>query len=80
MLSMFKPNAGKKLRNQYSAKLEQAMHAQRKGDIESYSELTPSRVTASRLAINAIVTQFTHRFTRWQTIAILNSRTRFYAV
>ncbi len=40
MLSMFKPNPGKKLRKQYSAKLEQAMHAQRKGDIESYSELT----------------------------------------
>lgn len=40
MLSIFKPNPVGKLKKQYSAKLEQAMHAQRKGDIEKYSQLT----------------------------------------
>ena len=40
MFGLFKSNPTKKLRKQYDAKLEQAMHAQRKGDIKSYSMLT----------------------------------------
>ncbi|GCF88370.1 DUF6435 family protein [Shewanella sp. SM101] len=40
MFSIFKKNPLKKLTQQYNAKLEQAMHAQRKGDIRSYSMLT----------------------------------------
>ncbi len=40
MLSIFKSDPTKKLKKQYSAKLEQAMLAQRKGDITSYSQLT----------------------------------------
>ncbi|MEM8497626.1 MAG: DUF6435 family protein [Pseudomonadota bacterium] len=40
MLSVFKSNPVKKLKKQYSAKLEQAMHAQRRGNIEGYSQLT----------------------------------------
>ncbi|MDN3609831.1 DUF6435 family protein [Vibrio ostreicida] len=40
MLSFFKSNPSKKLRKQHSLKLEQAMLAQRKGDIRSYSQLT----------------------------------------
>lgn len=37
MLSMFKKNPTKKLNKLYLDKLEKAMHAQRNGDIESYS-------------------------------------------
>ncbi|MFW8591142.1 DUF6435 family protein [Glaciecola sp. 2405UD65-10] len=40
MFSFFKSNPSKKLRKQYDMKLEQAMLAQRKGDIKSYSLLT----------------------------------------
>ena len=40
MFSIFKKNPLKKLTQQYNTKLEQAMHAQRKGDIRSYSMLT----------------------------------------
>lgn len=40
MFSIFKKNPLKKLTQQYNAKLEQAMHAQRKGDIRTYSMLT----------------------------------------
>ena len=40
MFGLFKSNPTKKLRKQYDVKLEQAMHAQRKGDIKSYSMLT----------------------------------------
>lgn len=40
MFGLFKSNPTKKLRKQYNIKLEQAMHAQRKGDIKSYSMLT----------------------------------------
>lgn len=40
MFSILKKNPLKKLTQQYNAKLEQAMHAQRKGDIRSYSMLT----------------------------------------
>jgi hypothetical protein len=40
MFSFFKADPIKKLRNAYDQKLEQAMQAQRKGDIMSYSLLT----------------------------------------
>ncbi len=40
MFGFLKPNPSKKLRKQYDIKLEQAMLAQRKGDIKSYSMLT----------------------------------------
>ena len=40
MFGLFKSNPTKKLRKQHDVKLEQAMHAQRKGDIKSYSMLT----------------------------------------
>ena len=37
MLSIFKRNPIKKLNKAYEAKLEEAMYAQRNGDIKSYS-------------------------------------------
>ena len=40
MFSFLKANPEKKLKKQYNAKLEQAMQAQRNGDIEKYSFLT----------------------------------------
>jgi hypothetical protein len=40
MLSLFKSDPTKKLRKHYHAKLEQAMQAQRKGDIKTYSFIT----------------------------------------
>ena len=40
MFSLFKSDPLKKLNQQYSAKLEQAMLSQRNGDIRGYSELT----------------------------------------
>jgi len=40
MFSLFKPDPLKKLNQQYSKKLEQAMLSQRNGDIRGYSELT----------------------------------------
>ncbi|GLR71471.1 DUF6435 family protein [Agaribacter marinus] len=40
MFGFLKSNPTKKLRKQYDIKLEQAMLAQRKGDIKSYSMLT----------------------------------------
>lgn len=40
MFGLFKSNPTKKLRKTYDIKLEQAMHAQRKGDIKTYSMLT----------------------------------------
>ena len=40
MFSFFTRNPIKKLNKQYEAKLEQAMHAQRNGDIRTYSMLT----------------------------------------
>ncbi|MDF1763829.1 MAG: DUF6435 family protein [Oleibacter sp.] len=40
MFSMFKSDPIKKLTKQRSAKLEEAMLAQRNGDIRGYSELT----------------------------------------
>ncbi|MDO9638191.1 MAG: DUF6435 family protein [Pseudotabrizicola sp.] len=40
MFGLFKSDPVKKLRKQYSAKLEEAMNAQRSGDIRSYASLT----------------------------------------
>lgn len=40
MFGLFKSDPTKKLRKQYDIKLEQAMLAQRKGDIKTYSMLT----------------------------------------
>lgn len=40
MFSIFKSNPIKKLNKQLSIKLEQAMHAQRNGDIRTYSQLS----------------------------------------
>ncbi|TIH09773.1 DUF6435 family protein [Pseudomonas leptonychotis] len=40
MFGLFKNDPAKKLRKQYSAKLEEAMQAQRSGDIRSYATLS----------------------------------------
>ena len=40
MFSFFKSDPTKKLKKQYATLLEQAMHAQRGGDIRTYSELS----------------------------------------
>ena len=40
MFSLFKSDPTKKIKKQYAAKLEQAMLAQRNGDIRNYSMLT----------------------------------------
>ncbi|MFT5420337.1 MAG: hypothetical protein ACI9D5_001081 [Candidatus Endobugula sp.] len=40
MFSLFKSNPIKKLQKNYQAKLEEAMLAQRKGDIKAYSMIT----------------------------------------
>ncbi|NOH71658.1 Lacal_2735 family protein [Vibrio pectenicida] len=40
MFSFLKRNPTKKLKKHHSMLLEQAMHAQRRGDIRTYSQLT----------------------------------------
>lgn len=40
MFSFLKPDPIKKLRKEYDTKLEQGMHAQRRGDIHTYSMLS----------------------------------------
>lgn len=40
MFSWFKNNPAKKLKKRHSMLLEEAMHAQRNGDIRTYSRLT----------------------------------------
>tara|TARA_Y100000034_G_scaffold135342_1_gene206883 strand:- start:4396 stop:4656 length:261 start_codon:yes stop_codon:yes gene_type:complete len=40
MFDLFKRNPIKKMRKEYDALLEKAMHAQRNGDIRTYSMLT----------------------------------------
>lgn len=40
MFNFLKPNPSKKLTKQYNLKLEEAMHAQRRGDMRSYAMLT----------------------------------------
>ncbi|HBF70919.1 MAG: hypothetical protein CL595_01215 [Alteromonas sp.] len=45
MFNLFKSNPTKKLRRQYDKLLERAMHAQRNGDIKTYSMLTAESET-----------------------------------
>lgn len=40
MFGLFKKDPAKKLKQKYGALLAQAMHLQRNGDIEGYSQLT----------------------------------------
>lgn len=40
MFGFLKPDPARKLRKQYDAKLDQALQAQRSGNIRAYSELT----------------------------------------
>lgn len=40
MFGLFKSNPKKKMRKEYEALLEKAMHAQRNGDIRSYAMIT----------------------------------------
>jgi hypothetical protein len=40
MFGLFKSNPAKKLQRQYDKVLEQSMHAQRKGDMRLFAELT----------------------------------------
>ena len=40
MFSFFKSDPSKKLKKQHAMLLEKAMHAQRNGDIRTYSQLT----------------------------------------
>ena len=40
MFGLFKSNPTKKIRKQYDSLLEKAMHAQRNGDIKTYSLLS----------------------------------------
>ena len=40
MFGIFKSDPTKKMRKQYDSLLEKAMHAQRNGDIKTYSSLT----------------------------------------
>lgn len=48
MFSIFKKDPVKKLNKRYEAKLEQAMQAQRNGDIRSYASITAE---AEKIAI-----------------------------
>ena len=45
MFGLFNNNPAKKMRKQYDALLEKAMHAQRNGDIKTYSLLTAESET-----------------------------------
>lgn len=45
MFGLFNNNPTKKMRKQYDALLEKAMHAQRNGDIKTYSLLTAESET-----------------------------------
>ena len=45
MFNLFKSNPTKKLRRQYDKLLERAIHAQRNGDIKTYSMLTAESET-----------------------------------
>jgi hypothetical protein len=48
MFSIFKRDPVKKLKKIHAMKLEQAMHAQRSGDIRRYSELTAEADTINQ--------------------------------
>ncbi|RDL45391.1 hypothetical protein DN730_07215 [Marinomonas piezotolerans] len=45
MFGLFKSDPLKALKKQYSQKLEEAMHAQRNGDIRGYAKLTEESET-----------------------------------
>ncbi|MGI1677398.1 MAG: DUF6435 family protein [Cellvibrionaceae bacterium] len=53
MFSIFKKNPIAKLEKQYYKKLEDAMHAQRNGDIKSYSMIT-AEAEEIRVSIEAL--------------------------
>jgi hypothetical protein len=55
MFGLFKSDPSKKLLKQYKAKLEKAMHAQRNGDIRSYSFLT-EEAEALKIQLDALKT------------------------
>lgn len=56
MFGWFKSDPIEKLQKQYQAKLEEAMHSQRNGDIRRYSELTAEaeELLASINQLNAV--------------------------
>jgi hypothetical protein len=58
MFGLFKSDPSKKLLKQYKAKLEKAMHAQRNGDIRSYSFLT-EEAEALKVQLDALKTAST---------------------
>jgi hypothetical protein len=53
MFSIFKKDPIKKLTKIYMAKLEEGMHAQRNGDIKSYSRIS-TEAEAVRIEIEAL--------------------------
>lgn len=53
MFSLFKKDPIKKLNKRYNQTLEQAMHAQRNGDIRSYAMMTEEAETLLK-QINAL--------------------------
>lgn len=55
MFSIFKKDPIKKLDKRYESKLEEAMHAQRKGDIKSYAMITAEaeKIRVQILALQA---------------------------
>lgn len=54
MFSIFKKDPIKKLNKLYESKLEEAMYAQRKGDIKSYSMIT---VEAEKIKVQILKLQ-----------------------
>lgn len=56
MFSIFKKDSVKKLTKIYMAKLEEGMHAQRNGDIKSYSRIS-TEAEAVRIEIEALKEQ-----------------------
>ena len=56
MFGWLKSDPAKKLRKQYHAKLEQAMHAQRNGNIREYSFLT-AEAEALREELEKVTTE-----------------------
>ena len=53
MFGFFKKDPRKKLDQEYKSLLEQAMHAQRSGDIRKYSELTEA-AESKKKALDAL--------------------------
>ena len=56
MFGLFKTDPKKKLDQEYKALLKQAMHAQRSGDIQKYSELT-ERAEAKKTELDLLQRQ-----------------------